>query len=243
MAEHLDAWHNQAREELKKCLAHLPDDDPLKCPVSLFGTMDYGRLETAHTRTLAWLLNPAMSKEHGFGLKLLEACLARFTDQPLREVQDVRVEAEYCCTGLGGSELGRLDVMAEGRWEDGTGWLLVIEGKVDAWEGEEQLDRYEEWMDFYARDRQQIRVFLSPDGRPASTGEDEWRPLSFAELAEMLRTAAAGEEKKPGYHFLRYYLAGVLRDICGWPIPITPGCADPYSVLQYLKHVPAEKST
>ena len=34
---------------------------------------------------------------------------------------------------------------------------------------------------------------------------------------------------------LRYYLAGVLQDVCRWPFPIKDDCRDPYSVVSYMK--------
>jgi hypothetical protein len=41
----------------------------------------------------------------------------------------------------------------------------------------------------------------------------------------------------PGFHFLRFYLAGVLQDICGWPKKLTADTPDPYAVASYLKTV------
>ena len=42
---------------------------------------------------------------------------------------------------------------------------------------------------------------------------------------------------RPGYHFLRYYLAGVLQDVCGWGHMATLDAADPYALFTYLKTV------
>src|SRR5262245_56355407 len=64
LANRFDAWRRSTQEFVRTRLRELSDDDPLRCPISLFRTMDYGRLETAHTRTLAWLLDP--QREHGF---------------------------------------------------------------------------------------------------------------------------------------------------------------------------------
>ena len=72
LAEELKTWRSHHQRLLKQYLAQLSDDDPLRGSVSLFGAMDYGRLETAHTRTLAWMLG---DQEHGFGNQLLEALL------------------------------------------------------------------------------------------------------------------------------------------------------------------------
>lgn len=65
LGERVQGWRTRVQQEVQEALRQLPADDPLRCPISLFGTMDYGRLETAHTNALAWLLDPR--KAHGFG--------------------------------------------------------------------------------------------------------------------------------------------------------------------------------
>lgn len=239
LGEHLQEWRSRAQRQLHGLLARLPVDDPLLCPISLFRTMDYGRLETAHTRALAWLLDPR--KEHGFGDKLLATLLARIEDIALPiEIQNV--ESERLIDGPRVFETtGRIDILAEGSWIGKGGkripWVLVIEAKIDAEEGEEQLSWYEDWLDAAAGNRQVLRVFLTPDGREPETGRQDWFPLKFQELVETFRSVFDELRDKPGSHFLRFYLAGVLRDVCGWPVPIRSDCADPYSVLSYLRHV------
>ena len=61
-------------------------------------------------------------------------------------------------------------------------------------------------------------------------------------LATVFRRAAEGLTDRPGYHFLRYYLTGVLRDVCGVPIPVAAGGANPYTAVEYLRSIltPAE---
>jgi hypothetical protein len=118
LADRLQAWRDRTHELVSPWRASLPDDDPLLCPVTLFGTMDLGRLETAHTRSLAWLLNP--TKEHGFGNTLIEALLARVTEGPPRPIKVHSMEYEYPIILPGHRNKGRLDVMAKGKWEDGN---------------------------------------------------------------------------------------------------------------------------
>src|SRR5262245_41158484 len=72
LEKQLNIWRTHHDELLEQYLRQLPSDDPLFNPVSLFGTIDYGRLEIAHTRALAWLLG---DHEHGFGSKLIESQL------------------------------------------------------------------------------------------------------------------------------------------------------------------------
>jgi hypothetical protein len=49
LADRFDAWRNWARDLMLLNVKDLSPEDPLHCPISLFRTMGYGRLETAHT--------------------------------------------------------------------------------------------------------------------------------------------------------------------------------------------------
>jgi hypothetical protein len=231
-----DQWRSLTQEFVRTRLVKLSDDDPLICPISLFRTMDYGRLETAHTRTLAWLLNP--KGEHGFGTTLLAALIRRLSGEEYSDALRVqRVESEFLIDGSGAK--GRLDILAEGTWEDAErdGWVLVIEAKVDAWEGEGQLLKYDTWLRSNAADREVFRVFLTPDTRAPETGDEEWEALSYLELVRIFRVVYEGLRHKPGFHLLRFYLAGVLQDVCHLPRNIGQDASDPYAVASYLKTV------
>src|SRR4051812_25456169 len=167
LGEALTVWREHNRRLLANYLAQLPADDPLLNPVSLFGTLDYGRLETAHTRALAWLLG---DREHGFGFRLLEALLAHLLGGA-GAGSGARVESEVVARSPRGTA-GRLDVLAEGRLVRGgceLSWVLVIEGKVDAGEGEDQLARYDEWVERRPPADHTVRVFLTPAGREPDT--------------------------------------------------------------------------
>ena len=235
LGEALTAWREHNRRLLAGYLAQLPADDPLLNPVSLFGTLDYGRLETAHTRALAWLLG---DREHGFGFRLLEALLTHLLGGAVA-VRVGRVESEVVARSHHGTA-GRLDVLAEGQLAGNEGersWVLVIEGKIDAGEGEDQLARYDEWVDRRPPADHTVRAFLTPDGREPATSTEPWHALSFLTLAAVLRRAAAGLRDRPGYHFLCYYLTGVLRDVCGVPVPVSADGPNPYAAVEYLRSV------
>lgn len=233
LAGRLDEWNSVTRRFVRSRLAEVPEDDPLRCPISLFRTMDYGRLETAHTRTLAWLMNP--EGEHGFGSCLLEALLQRVSNRA-GEVRVEHVASEFPISGSG--ETGRLDVLAEGTWEEEPrgGWILAVEAKVDAGEGKDQLTRYEAWLRNHAAGRTVYRVFLTP-GRTPESATEEWEMLSYLELVRIFRVVYPKLRAAPGFHFLRFYLAGVLQDVCRLPRNVTEDAADPYSVASYLTTV------
>lgn len=238
LAVDLKKWRHDYQQLLQKYLAKLPSDDPLLGQVSLFGTMDYGRLETAHTRTLAWLLD---NRKHGFGSQLLEALLSHLLNgRQIRLTQVDQVVSEYSVDrGLARTESGRFDILAKGRWKEkgkGVAWLLVIEAKIDAEEGEEQLSQYDDWLNRHAQQAEVLRVFLTPDGREPRTNSVKWQALKFVELASVFRRVS-GLQGTPGYHFLRYYLTGVLQDICGCPASISPDSESPYTLVDYLESV------
>lgn len=239
LANRFDDWRSATKEFVRAHIEKLSQDDPLRCPISLFRTMDCGRLETAHTRTLAWLLDPKKNEEHGFGDALMAALLRRLAARDhFDRLQVERVGCEHFLEGAAGE--GRLDVLAEGEWEskgERVRWTLVIEAKVDAWEGEGQLNKYEEWFRSHAADREKYRVFLTPDGRAPETGAEEWESLSFLELVRIFRAVYGGLRHAPGFHFLRFYLAGVVQDVCGLPLNVGEDAADPYAVASYLKTV------
>jgi hypothetical protein len=214
----LGTWRGRTAERVSAGLAKLPEDDPALCPVSLFGTMDGGRFETSHTRTLAWLLDPGA--EHGFGTALMERLLDHLDADKAGPLTVASVRAEQPVDGSDDGD-GRIDVFAEGT-RRGKPWVLAIEAKVYAGESEKQLDRYSEW--------------LTPEGRDAETGGGLWTPLSFLDLAAAFRSRWQELRPAPGFHFLRFYLAGVLRDVCGWELPLDKD-SNPYRVdmrLQWL---------
>lgn len=138
-------------------------------------------------------------------------------------------------------------MFAEGEWQDDgkpVRWVLAVEVKITAPEGEGQLAKYGKWLDSYAHKRQVdhvirsypsnrlamqestyarkrqvdhvIRVLLTPDGRTGESGADGWQPLSFLELVRVFRNVYEELRDAPGFHFLRFYLAGVLQDVCRW---------------------------
>jgi hypothetical protein len=173
---------------------------------------------------------------------LLEALLLHLLNgRQIRLIHVDRVESEYLVDcGPARTGTGRIDVLAEGCWEEKrkeVSWLLVIEAKIDAEESEEQLAQYDDWLERrYPQPTEVIRVFLTPDGRAPRTSLAEWLILKFSDLASIFRRVS-GLQDKPGYHYLRYYLTGVLRDICGLPVPISSYCQNPYAAIDYLRAV------
>jgi hypothetical protein len=203
--------------------------------------MGLGRLEVAHTRTLAWLLDP--KREHGFRDTLLQALCrhVRNSDEVLRlGVKNVHVERFHRNIDEDGA--GRTDIWIEGSWTEPNSkpWLIVIEAKIDSPLGSRQLERYDKEIDTWREDhnvrRKDVhRILLTthhtlPDG----TGKD-WIPLSFVELARLFVTTSQSLRHEAGYEFFRLYLAGVLKNILDLPIGRDKVQKDPYRLLEFLR--------
>lgn len=234
-----------SKQKLAQLLDRLPSDHPAKCPVSLFGSMGLGRLEVAHTHTLAWLLDP--KQRHGFGNRLLRALLRQIGRNDTA-LSGVIVCAERSCGDSGSDGAGRTDVWVEDKQNH---WLLVIEAKVDAAESDGQLARYEKEIDRCCGGGKRwdvYRVFLTPNGRPAKSARKgsavQWNAVSFASLVHGFwaeaRESGNSLEDRAGYHFLRYYLAGVMRDILDLPLidHLPPGNC--FRLIEFLRKEPGE---
>lgn len=237
--------------------------NPLLCPVSLFGTLNLGEKETAHTGTIAWLLNP--KKNHGFGDRLFKAFFEKFvlsTEEKRQAYEnvfknncEVNSSAEYgfnlkdkITKDSLKSENGRIDIYLELKSTDEQGyskiWLAVIEAKVEHTETDEQLKKYDFFIDYR---REEIvkeleekdtenetqnehkaevtevdKLFITKRGDKATTARnnDEWMSLNYMDIVQALwLTARKTAYKQPeGLNFLRYYFAGMLQDILGYSI-------------------------
>jgi hypothetical protein len=237
LGEKLEKSRKYLEQELSNELSKLPMDHPVRCPISLYGVMEVGRLEVAHTRTLAWLLNPK-NTEHGFGELLLKALLKHICKcNDLLSFDVCEVHAERAYRDFITEEAGRTDVWVEGHPTSSRPWLVVIEAKIDASEGDQQLDRYNreirKWRARH-RDGEIHRVFLTPNGRePKSVGK--WTLASFSQLVRVFWGAACSRTADPGFHFLRYYLAGVLKDVVRLPIGLANVQRNPYRLLEFLR--------
>lgn len=238
LGRRLDVWRVATRERLESEVARLQPDDPLLCPVGLFGPLDYGRLEVAQTRALAWFLDPR--REHGFGTQLLTAFLRLVCPEIVWSgVTAQRVEGEWLIDIRDTDTANRLDVYAYGSFDGRAArkWVLAVEAKIDANEGREQLGRYDTWIQAARSDSRKVRivkVYLTPDGRHATTGDKHWRPVSFRSLALAFRHEWANAPPGSEVGYLRHYVAGLLKQICCESIPIQAGGSDPYCGLDLL---------
>lgn len=198
----------------KHWLERLPANDPLRSPVGYFGVIDLGLRETAHTRMLGWLMDPR--QDHGFNDILLRAFLKEVFKLPRGpELLDSKIE----CEPVNPESRDRLDICMRGEWRLADGetksWLVIVEAKIDAGEGEDQCARYEKQCqgEIASSDRH-VFVFLTPNGvKPKTASTGSWERFTFIRLMALFRTQLPTLNGKSGFDVLRHYMTGVLQDL------------------------------
>jgi hypothetical protein len=127
------------------------------------------RDELRHASILAWLLNPLGT--HGFGSSVFERWVSKLrfsSESSLTNLADwhgdYRVATEVCPSDDGGD---RVDIEI-----DGKDFYLCVEVKIDAPEGDQQLDRYSKIARLKAASRPFAVIYLTPE-RPARKSMDD----------------------------------------------------------------------
>jgi hypothetical protein len=241
LAHLFDEKWARARKRLggEKWWERLHPYHPLLCRIGLFRTLDLGLHETAHTGALAWLMDPG--GDHGFEDILLRAFLKRiFGLDTEPQLSNVSIMSEI----RAGENRDRLDVLMKGMWtvsgRKTEKWMVVVEAKIEATEGEDQCARYVDHLreDIESADRHRF-VFLTQDGRAPVTQSKitsvKWMSLSFIQLMALIGRRLHKLTGRPGFEILRHYMTGVLKDLyqlnCGEPIRERD---DIYSIGEYL---------
>lgn len=179
----------------------------LETTPDLLGPMEYVRYEPIYTRVLAWALTPSV-QPGGLGDAPLRALLEWLASAaPVRVPSaDEAIGAVTVVAEKGLGKFGRADV-----WLELRDVVIVIEAKVDASEGHEQVSKYRRAVDRYAPGKEALLVFLTPDGDD-STSDEVAVPLSFEELLRLwLPLAAAGDSGEHTY--LRHYLKSIAHHV------------------------------
>jgi hypothetical protein len=179
--------------------------------------------------------------DHGFRGSLLRVFLKQVFGLDVEpQLSDVTIRSEL----RSGWSRDRLDIYMRGNWTIPPGdkvetWLVIVEAKIEADEGEDQCARYEDHShsEIASRDRCAL-VFLTPDGRAPTTGSkgggDEWKRLSFIKLMALFRQRLGELKGEPGAEFLRLYMTGVLRDLYRLNCGNITDADDIYHISEYL---------
>jgi len=138
------------------------------------------RKERPHTRFLGWLLAPHPAQPggaHGLGVAVLTALVHRAltsldplpgarvvapTSPPTLVIDGARVLREQPL----GDGVRAPDIRCHARDTRGREWVVLVENKLDADEGDGQLAAYLAWSRAHHPDAERLLVYVTPDRRP-----------------------------------------------------------------------------
>ena len=182
---------------------------PINMPVGLFDYLENGRLETAYTRTLAYLLDA--KAPHGYGDKILRNLLAHYKIN--YEKLDYSVYPEYCFKRYR-KKFKRFDVFIQGT-ADKKPFVVVIEAKTVSTEGKQQLASYDEYLkkNFADKGVNVIKIYLTINEDTPS--QAFWRTLSWLDIIQILMPCIKENKDKFGYDFIRYYISSIYSQLYG----------------------------
>ena len=141
----------------------------------MFSVLGCARNEQAHSRLLAWLLDPA--EAHGLGSKFLRRFMLEAVGEEPPSTSDVRVSTEFHHSA------GRFDIHIEGRE-----WCLVVENKVDWVASEDQRNRYEGYCKSRCGKKAWL-VYVTPTAAPFQDQDCKW--ISYGRVRNILESLEA----------------------------------------------------
>ncbi|WP_213549007.1 PD-(D/E)XK nuclease family protein [Vannielia litorea] len=192
------------------------------CPFEAIGMV---RQEIRHAHFLAFLLDP--NRPHNLGISMLEELIYLFSENDGRSESPLAFQTVYFLDFSNAEilrERKRIDLLLKipaGRGNaNGRGLIVAIEMKVDAGEKDGQLKVYRETVkaDYPADEWVHAFVFLTPDGRDPSQGNEDWVPVSLPDLAErLIQRAKADRAEGEGADLLKAYWSMLRRHLMDDP--------------------------
>ena len=153
----------------------------------------HSRLERIHSNILGWLLNAEES--HNLGNAFAQIILRKYFGFDISKSESYNVTTEY----QEGSD--RPDIVVEGK-----DWILLVEVKVGASEGEQQSARYA--FRWGTRAKKSFLLWISPGG--AKPENEDFTSVSFGEVARILNGIEISGE--PG-KFARDFTEHIKREL------------------------------
>ena len=179
---------------------------------NVFRALGIENAEICHSNTLAWLLDPAES--HGLGDAVLRRVVSNILlEAPgLQELSPARVEL----MDFGDVEVRReefhIDVLVIDHKNE---WVLLLENKIKAGEGKEQLVRYREAIRKQYTGFIVVPVFLTLEGRSAEDQEGAgYIPYSYVQLLGVIKAVFDQRKRQMAEavsEFLRQYIETLRR--------------------------------
>lgn len=150
---------------------------------NIFDATDMRRREIKHTKFLAFLLDPM--KPHGMGSKFIRAFLADIAnngDIPLldMDLSSIEVKPEHKLKKEDNSPGGTIDILIRVRLRSNSNdpYIIAIENKLDAREGDNQLANYETAINNHYKNNNKLFIYLT-DGSEEEISSENWREATY----------------------------------------------------------------
>jgi hypothetical protein len=168
-----------------------------KTQFNLFEVLGRPRLEVAHSRFVAWLLNPVES--HGIGGAFLRQFMLKGVKREPPSIIDLTVSPELQFSG------GRFDIHIKG-----DRWCLIVENKIDAILSTDQCKKYQAYCDgLKARGQEAWLVYVTQHVRPPS---GDW--ISYRDIRQILeRILASSTPPPPARIVIEQFCEHVFADL------------------------------
>jgi hypothetical protein len=207
------------QQELEALVVECPELHALENGLRRFNIFSVLRATTnelRHSNILAWLLQP--DESHGLGDRFLRRWLMNVVRGPTRERAPTLAEidsAEIRSVEVL-REWRRIDVLVRIRLHDGRLWIIAIENKVDATQGEDQLATYRRRVDDAFPNASRLLVFLTMfEEEPADAS---WITADYSTLAAVLRAVLDENSERVGSQprvLIEHYLHTVREHAMG----------------------------
>lgn len=228
----LTKMQKKAIDEAQKIKNSMKNDHPMFGPINLLRPMGRRHNELSYTKLLAYFLDPEES--HGFGDKITHALLNKIFGSEFEYAQ-IFVDSEYYCNND-----SRIDLWMTGKYGHESSnkqkFLVIIEAKVGASFGGNQLARYSKCASKWKRDNKSEivhKILLMPDNKSSwNAKENDWQVVLFSDLFNIIWKVINDDTDKPGFHYARFYLTSIYQDVLGLDLSPEPEC-DPYPYLRF----------
>ena len=190
--------HRRQRRSLEALVVRNRELEQIEARLSrfnIFAALGATRQELKHSNFLAYFLNPRLSHALGtaFLKRFLESALAGNLGFGPLEVSLWRADG-----AIAHREWQNIDITVR---DDQNKIAVIIENKIDAVEGPNQLHRYFEIAEREFSGWRVIAIYLTPDGdRPS---DDRYIPMSYSQVCDavnrvIISTPIASEEVRLG---------------------------------------------
>lgn len=208
--------HHQ--DELLEFLPELEKLSQTRANINIFEVTGMGQQEIKHSNVLGFFLDP--SGEHGMEDRFLKRILQSTvkslpinSNSSLQAPSALRIMLDDYSDAIVHREWLHIDLIIV---SEANKTVFVIENKVGAKEGDNQLTRYREKINAHPKFEgyQKIYAFLTPDGDEAS--DSEWGQITYEEVLSNLLESRTEKSSKISFEanlLIEHYTQLIRRNV------------------------------